>query len=139
MCVSPRQLSSATLAHLQPTPTNCSQFSCRSAPPDHVGTTVFGTNRTIARSRMPSPFFYEPTDSGIAACTYCLRTCLFGLFLLEASLANTLFEAIPAETVNPSSCSTARRIAAVRRAPASRARSNAFVGSMRCPAVPYGR
>lgn len=65
-----------------------------------------------------------------------LLTCLFGLFLLEASLANILFEAIPAETVYPSSRSTARRMAAVRRAPASSARSNAFLGSTRCPAVP---
>lgn len=66
-----------------------------------------------------------------------MNTCLFGLLMLDASLASTLLEAIPAETVNPSSLSTARRIAAVKRAPASRALSNALVGSTRCPAAPY--
>ena len=67
------------------------------------------------------------------------RTCLFGLLMLDASFASTLLDAIPAETVNPSSCSTARRIAAVNRAPARRARSKALVGSTRWPAVPYKR
>lgn len=85
------------------------------------------TTRVYA-SRSPSP--------GYPTAHVDTRTCLFGLFMLDASLARTLLDAIPAETVNPSSFSTARRITAVKRAPASRALSNALVVSTRWPAAP---
>lgn len=83
-----------------------------------------------------SPLQSSGTLPLVTLLLYVVHTCLFGLLMLDASLASTLLDAIPAETVNPSSCSTARRIAAVNRAPARRARSNALVGSTRWPAVP---